>query len=176
MSDNEKDIGKITAMVDFYSDRAVAHASFFLASLFGLFSVLSLAQNQHTLKCVWAIPYWLLFLGSLYTFVNFSFYATYAQKITEEADMYEVEKVKKALKRARRNLILNWFQILKNSRIKFGWGLRAVCILYLVIAFLSCWLVIGCVEAFIGLIVVSAIIAVAWLCVLYLWGENTQNS
>jgi len=169
---NDKDIEKVVAMVSFYSARAEAHASFFLASFFGLFVVLSLAQTHpiHQWISMWGIPYWLLFLGSLYVFANFSLYATYAQKIAERAHLYEVQEVKRGHVDAGKNLILNWFQISKGAFRAWRFGI--IGIVYVAVAFLSCWLVIGSVEAVIGLISVSLVIAVSWIWALYRWGSS----
>jgi len=71
----------LSVVQDFYSKRAVAHASFFVASVFGLFTVLRLIYemnpypaSQFTLSVVY-IGVW-IFGG--YSFLNFSFYATIA--------------------------------------------------------------------------------------------------
>ncbi len=74
-------ISSLSAILDFYSDRAIAHASFFLASFFGLFTVLQIQQNP-TLG--WAILYWILFLAGLYTLNRFGYYASFAQKLMEK--------------------------------------------------------------------------------------------
>ncbi len=162
----DKDTEKILALVDFYSDRAVAHASFFLALLIGLFSVLALAQsNQDNLRWIWAIPYWLLFLGSLYTFANFSLYASYAEKIVQNTCIYEVKEVKDAMETMQKRLILKWHQVLK-SNFPFGTS-KVIGCLYFIMAFLSCWMVMGCAQAIGGLIVIFVIGAVTWLYVLY---------
>ena len=158
---------KISVMADFYSDRAVAHASFFLASFFGLFSILALAQsNQDSLKWIWAIPYWLLFLGSLYTFTNFSLYATYAEGIIQQASMYDVKEVRDAIERTQKtHLILKWHQVLKHY---FPVGIFPVIgLLYVLVAFFSYGMVLGFDQAFNGIIATFAIVGVFWLYVLY---------
>jgi len=68
----------LAAILDFYSDRAVAHASFFLASFFGLFTVLSIGEKE---IFEWAFPYWILFSVGLYTLIRFAYYATFAHLI-----------------------------------------------------------------------------------------------
>jgi len=76
LSDEER-----SALLDFHSDRAVAHASFFVASIFGLFAVLSIAENSPENRTLWTLPYWALFLIGFYSFANFSLYAVFAHKI-----------------------------------------------------------------------------------------------
>ena len=38
-------ISRVAALLDFFSDRATAHASLFVASIFGILTMLSLVQN-----------------------------------------------------------------------------------------------------------------------------------
>jgi hypothetical protein len=84
--DNEKEIAKTTAILDFYSNRAVAHASFFLASIFGLvaFSAIvhELGANNYIL--FWsstAVFFGFSYMG-YYTITRFGFYAGLASAIT----------------------------------------------------------------------------------------------
>jgi hypothetical protein len=78
---------RLVAFLDFYSDRATAHASLFVASLFGLFTQLTIVQSMssHPDLFVWlSIP---VFFGLTYagyfTLVRFGFYSNIAQRITE---------------------------------------------------------------------------------------------
>jgi len=160
MTDNNEKIQKIAIMVDFYSDRAEAHATLFLAFLFGLFTILTIAGNENTYKWIWTIPYWLLFLGGVHTFLNFSYYATHAQKITEEISCYEVPEVKKVLDKVKRSLNLAWFHFYKQRIGK--WVILSSIVAYFIIAFLSCWLVIGWIAATLGGLVVSIAIVVVY--------------
>lgn len=163
MTDNNEKIQKIAIMVDFYSDRADAHATLFLAFLFGLFTVLAIAQNQNTCKWIWGIPYWFLFLGGFYSFLNFSLYATYAQKITEETHCYEVKEVKTVLDRVNNNPILGRFHLYKHWMGERKIFFKILTGAYFIVAFLSCLLVIGRNEAIFGCIVVSVAILVVYL-------------
>lgn len=79
---DDRDVTSLAALLDFYSDRAIAHASFYLASLFGLFTVLQIAQFDYGSQCYWVVPYWVLFFVGFYTLARFNWYATTAQEIT----------------------------------------------------------------------------------------------
>lgn len=76
------DYEALSSLLDFYSDRAVAHASFLVACVFGLFTILSLLGGKELhLKFVYSIAYWMLWLGGFYSLLNFRLFATEAQKI-----------------------------------------------------------------------------------------------
>ena len=77
-----EEVSKVSALLDFYSDRCVAHASFFVATLFGTFSLLSLLDDKEGLVRIGlASTYWLLFIGSIYLLLSFSYYSGYSEKI-----------------------------------------------------------------------------------------------
>ena len=85
---NPDDIDKISGLLDFFSDRAVAHASFFLASLFGLVAFATIVREEIT--CINSFLYWigiLLFFGfgyaGYFTLIRFGYYAHVSQKIAE---------------------------------------------------------------------------------------------
>jgi hypothetical protein len=87
---------RLAALLDFYSDRATAHASLFVASLFGLFSVLSIV-DQLTGDYIWfsMVIYFLLAYSGYFTLVRFGFYAQIAHLITlglEEKSTFESVK------------------------------------------------------------------------------------
>lgn len=96
----------LSSLLEFYSDRAIAHASFLVACIFGLFTILSVMNNvfgKFSLL-VWillAITYWVLWSFGLYSLLNFGFFATVAQvskeMITEGSDLEKdvMEKAKK---------------------------------------------------------------------------------
>lgn len=86
---------------DFYSTRAVAHASFFVASVFGLFTILTLMEvlleklNSNGSEANFTIislslVYWGAFGFGLYSFMNFGHYSNLAKtaiwKTAREAD------------------------------------------------------------------------------------------
>lgn len=66
---------------DFYSARAVAHASFFVASVFGLFTILAFMETSSMVsKALLSVTYWVVWGFGLYSFLNFSRYAVHAQQ------------------------------------------------------------------------------------------------
>lgn len=73
-----------SALLDFYSDRAVAFASFFLASIFGLVSTLAIFQGiEGSVFLVLGslILYWTFAYAGYFTFRRFSFYAGIADRL-----------------------------------------------------------------------------------------------
>jgi len=91
VTDDPLFVTRIGALLDFYSDRAVAHASFFVASIFGLVTLLTIIQ-QLNMHLTWvSIPLsWysiLLFFAfsylGYYTLGRFGFYADMSQKLNE---------------------------------------------------------------------------------------------
>lgn len=103
---SDEDIRGFTVLQDFYSKRAVAHASFFVASIFGLFTVLSFIErvlpSVVTVNQIFLLPlksvgylllyiiYWLIWLFGLYSLYNFGLYSTKSQhaevKLAEKQD------------------------------------------------------------------------------------------
>jgi hypothetical protein len=93
---------------DFYNKRANAHASLFVASMFGLFSLLALmgrivdrysfAGSNLTVLILLSISYGLVWLFGLYSSLNFFFHATIAQhaekKIVQDKDRRIIDKAK----------------------------------------------------------------------------------
>ena len=150
MSDNTK-ISAYSAVLEFFSSRAEAHASFFLASLFGLFTVLSIAKNTSNWLW-WSITYWFLFGLGLYTFFNFCTFAQFAhiayQQITKMAEIYEeVESEKKDL--YKRDFVLRNFSDLKNLIGRaHAWRIIIFGILYFIVVLIPyCLVFCACVRA-----------------------------
>ena len=77
-----------SSLLQFYSDRAISHASFLVASIFGLFTVLSLMTNAsiELLSLIWltlTCVYWFLWTFGLYALLNFGYYAIVAQVVKD---------------------------------------------------------------------------------------------
>jgi hypothetical protein len=71
---------QLSVVEDFYSTRAVAHASFFVASIFGLFAILAFMERFTMVsKILVSFAYWAVWSGGLYSFMRFSFYSGRAQ-------------------------------------------------------------------------------------------------
>ncbi|MDH5451128.1 MAG: hypothetical protein OEX77_09600 [Candidatus Bathyarchaeota archaeon] len=76
---NSTDYEALSALLDFHSDRAVAHASFLVACIFGLFTVLSLINGENlSIDLIYSVVYYILLFGGLYALFNFNLYATKA--------------------------------------------------------------------------------------------------
>jgi hypothetical protein len=108
----------LTSIVDFYSNRAIAHASFLIASIFGLFSVLSFIEVSSGYPLIaLSVTYWLLWLLGLYSFGNFSFYASIAEvakeRIAARQPLVEIDARDNA--RKRQPILLRKFFALKRA-------------------------------------------------------------
>jgi len=68
----------LTGLLDFYSDRATAHASFVVAGTFGIYAVLfaydAFGQTVFS-RWVFIIVYVALLLVNIYSFLNFGYYS-----------------------------------------------------------------------------------------------------
>jgi hypothetical protein len=91
--DNPERIRNLTVIQDFNNKRANAHAAMFVASMFALFTVLSLAQrtviNDHLILNPWILflpiaSYWIIWFFGLYCLGNFTYYSTVAQRAENE--------------------------------------------------------------------------------------------
>ena len=81
---DDQGIARLAALLDFYSDRAVAHASFFIASIFGLITFSSISTELNAGEIYWYLAIF-LFLGFAYaghhTLLRFGYYAFISQEI-----------------------------------------------------------------------------------------------
>jgi hypothetical protein len=94
---------RFDALLDFYSDRAVAHASFLVASIFGLVTMLAIVQqlDENNIAIIWLSS--VVFFGISYmgyfALIRFGFYADVAQKLTKGLNEKEtLKQVKLVLK------------------------------------------------------------------------------
>lgn len=110
MDDPER-IRNLNVIQDFNNKKANAHAAIFVASMFALFTVLSLAQRivvnvvNDTVNlnlCILilsSVSYWLIWFFGLYSIGNFTYYSTVAQKAEEGIIGYsELNLIKEHLK------------------------------------------------------------------------------
>lgn len=86
--DDDTLLSALGSMVRFYSSRAEAHASFYIGSLFGLFTILAIVYSNDGLrigeKILWSLVFWSLFGMGLYVFMNFCYYATLADIVRDK--------------------------------------------------------------------------------------------
>ncbi len=93
---NDSEYTALASLLDFYSDRAVAHASFLIAIIFGLFTILSLVNIKFRWESLLLLftTYWGLWGFGLYCLYNFRYYALFSeqviQKIFEEKSLCEL--------------------------------------------------------------------------------------
>jgi len=93
LSEKSGEVDARAALLDFYSSRAVAHASYFIASIFGIVTLLALSQNigrvpfQNNILwdwlavAIWFIVYAIFAYMGYYTLGQFSKYAAYADTL-----------------------------------------------------------------------------------------------
>jgi len=117
---NETLISIYSASLEFYSSRAESHASFFLATFFGLFTIFSIIhsseiiRNRHDLWWLWHVPVVGLIFMALYSFGNFCLYASYANRFLTELEVLGNIKIEYMLKELReRHLYLKFFYNVK---------------------------------------------------------------
>jgi hypothetical protein len=75
----------LCALLSFYSSKAVAHAGFFVASIFGLVTFSAIVQQLEVKSIVWFST--LLFLGfsymGYYTLIKFDYYAVLSEELAK---------------------------------------------------------------------------------------------
>lgn len=113
--DLNRKISALSAALDFHSDRATAHASFFVASIFGLFTTLSLYPyaSKVWLMGLLAVSFWFIWGFGAYSLYNFGRFAAIAQgilsKIREMGSTTEIES--EEVKRwDKRHVKFMWFK------------------------------------------------------------------
>ena len=80
MSEIQPDNEILVGLLDFYSDRATTHASFVVASVFGIYTIL-LSHNGLLPLWIWMLSYLALQVIMGYSFHNFRYYAVFADII-----------------------------------------------------------------------------------------------
>lgn len=73
---NSDEATGLSSLLDFYSDRATAHASFVVAGMFGIYAVLFAPNGLPTIAFV--VSYSALLVTNVYSFLNFGYYAVLA--------------------------------------------------------------------------------------------------
>jgi len=137
---------RLVAIQDFYSARTVAHATFFLSSLFGLFTILSLMVNMKIPSMIQAngfisvqflamaicllFPYIIVWFFGLYSLFNYKYYAAVAEaaqvKIVGRVagDLIKETLIKKEKEKIKtRNRVLCYFHGLMKSLYEAKSGL-----------------------------------------------------
>lgn len=136
LSLDEKEIARLSAICDFHSDRAEAHASFFLAFLFGLFAILAIvASTDLPYEILLALPYGILFVGGLWSFANFSLYATYAEGIEKKLETEWISDIMKS--KRKENPFLELFHRIKSRVYRHKLIHILIVIVYFVVGLVS---------------------------------------
>ena len=91
--DEDIRIRNLTVIQDFNNKKANSHATIFVASMFALFTVLSLASriatpsfsfSNYLILSFSSISYLFIWIFGLYSILNFSYYSTVSQRAEEE--------------------------------------------------------------------------------------------
>jgi hypothetical protein len=97
MTENDQSIEVLIGLLDFHSDRATAHASFVIASIFGIFTLLFSFKLFNGLiwgKVVYVLAFILLNAISVYSYLNFGYYAAVADNVRETLNSFIDENIK----------------------------------------------------------------------------------
>lgn len=126
MHDSER-LTILVGLLDFFSDRAMAHASFVVATIFGMYTILFAKINAMPSWEVLILAYIALIIIDVYSFLNFGYYATLASITRHELQGYYKDEIKKMLhnnlkKRHKLHYGFQWFRsgIAYKPYIKFG--------------------------------------------------------
>jgi len=100
-------------LLDDYSDRSIGWGGFFIASMFGMYSLVSMVSKPVP-GVVWAIVYFLLWIFGGYAMANFVWYFELANNITAEIRLLSPDfdrRLIKMLKRSDKGFwsLLCWF-------------------------------------------------------------------
>jgi hypothetical protein len=136
MSDEDEIVSVLLGLLDFDSDRATAHASFAVASIFGIYALLSAFEyfDSYYGKIVFGFTYILLAFLSLYSFLNFSKYASSAHwtravmknNYLEGLKSVHAQKIKDELERKeeKKDIIVKFRDWLLDSETWRNWKMK----------------------------------------------------
>jgi hypothetical protein len=82
MANNNEEFPRISVLIDIFSDRTVAHASFFVTSIFGLLTLLALSQGLKAIYQKIILNIFFFSYSGYYTLLRFNYYADISQKLT----------------------------------------------------------------------------------------------
>lgn len=102
----------LVGLLDFYSDRATAHASFVVATIFGMYTLL-FGYNYEALPFpIFFLAYLALLVIAVYSFLNFGYYASLAFEIRHQLEGHHRDAIKKAMQKGleKRHRLYNWFR------------------------------------------------------------------
>ena len=161
-----------SALLDFYSDRAVAHASFLLASIFGLVTLLAIVQQMISqtstiLICFSLFPFGILAYLGYHTLRRFGAFASNAEELKEQlrkcAPKHVKESLQKRIEETDEQLIIK--QIPKKLRFKKPGSLYYLAY-WLLIVSLSCVVYLQSKDIIItiSLLITIGVLAIAIFC------------
>ena len=104
----------LVGLLDFFSDRATAHASFVVATIFGIYTILFAKINGVLLQEVFVLAYLALAVIDIYSFLNFGYYASVASEIRYQLMGYYSDDIERTiqnnLRRHRLYYSFRWFR------------------------------------------------------------------
>ena len=88
-------VGALTGLLDFYSDKANAQASFLVADIFGLFTLLAIVEvmDNHTLQFFSIVTYAVLLMVGYHCLVRYGYWTQLADAIQFRVDDYALSTV-----------------------------------------------------------------------------------
>ncbi len=126
MTPEERDSYRV--IQDFYSKRAIAHASFLVASIFGLFTILSILRGMmnepwNLARTFLVVSYWGVWAFGAYSFLNFGYYASLSHDALLKIARDQNDSLIKD-STAKHQIPVKWFFELKAGREHAGWVRR----------------------------------------------------
>ena len=84
------EVDVLAGLLDFHSDRAVAHTSFLVACVFGSFTLLAIVYDLENVLLVGflAVPYWAIAGIGIHCLQRFYFYANMSEQIKRSLERY----------------------------------------------------------------------------------------
>ena len=119
MTSEKKD--QLKTIQDFFSKRAIAFASFFMASFFALFTTLKLIHDlvaSLVARVILSITFWTVWIMGAYCLLCFSYYALFAHQAQWEISHLSTDRIFEDFRAGHRFALLRFFY-----DYKYGFGL-----------------------------------------------------
>jgi len=88
---DQEELTILSGLLDFYSDRATAHAGFVVAEIFGLYTLLFSGRNTLPSE-IFFLAFSALVVFNIYSFMNFGYYAESADFVRKKLEGQRKEK------------------------------------------------------------------------------------
>ena len=123
---SEDSVTVLSALLDFYADRAAAFASLFVASIFGLVTLSALIQNYSGNNFLWyiiaGVPYIAFVLSGYFTWMRFRYWADLAHNLEfyglSEPYKSELKKIDCVHKEGNENKVTDFYSYAEDMHKK----------------------------------------------------------